>query len=335
MIAPGLGRVSALNARAAAQEIVRGRWIRLALFAAAACGALFGLAVLWYQLNYHPLADVEAYYAAATRLNEGEPLYPANQDVNQNTAYFYPPLFAILFRPLALLPFPVAAVIWEAIVVAAFVLTLHRLGLRRRATWIAVGLLGVPIGFVLGVAQAHSLVTFLVTIGSPAAVALAGQLKIFPILAGIWWVGRRDWRGVALLAGWSGALVLFQLVLEPQATMDFAASIGLGWVGEVKNLSPYALSPVLWVVFVVALALAALRWAPTRAGWPLAVALATLAPPRLLIYMPMSLLAALRRPDNVPGPAATRSETAGAATAGSSPAPPAGRPDDPRSAPGG
>ncbi len=35
---------------------------------------------------------------------------------------------------------------------------------------------------------------------------------------------------------------------------------------------------------------------PTRWGWPAAVALATLAPPRLLLYMLMSLIAAVREP---------------------------------------
>jgi hypothetical protein len=279
--------------RSAAQGVARGRWFRLAAFAAAAVGGLFGAAMLWYQLTYHQFADVQAYYDAATRLNEGEPLYPPAQDVNQNTAYFYPPLFAILFRPLALLPFPVATAIWAGIVFASFVATLFVLGIRRRATWLAVGILGAPIGFVLGVAQAHALVTLLLATASPVGVALAGQLKLFPILAGAWWVGRRDWRSVGWLIGWSAGLVLVQFVLEPQASLDFLRALGPGWVGEVRNLSPYALSPVLWAVIIGALGLSALRWAGSSAGWPLAVAFATLAPPRLLVYMLMSLLAAV------------------------------------------
>ena len=116
---------------------------------------------LWLHLAGDPLADVRAYYDAGARLNAGRPLYPAGQDVNGPTAYFYPPLFAILFRPLALLPYEAAAAIWEAIVVAAFVATLWLLGIRRRATWIAVGILSVPIAWTLVVAQAQSVVTLL------------------------------------------------------------------------------------------------------------------------------------------------------------------------------
>jgi hypothetical protein len=44
--------------------------------------------------------------------------------------------------------------------------------------------------------------------------------------------------------------------------------------------------------------------ARSRWGWPLAVTLATLAPPRLLVYMLTSLVAAIRepRPAGVPDP---------------------------------
>ncbi len=274
----------------------RERRARMAWYLAAVVGAAAGLQTLWMHVTTDPLADVRAYYDAGARLNAGLPLYPAGQDVNANTAYFYPPLFAILFRPLAMLPFPVAATIWGSIVVLAFVATLHRLGLRRRETWVAVGVLAFPIAWVLAVAQAQSLVTWLLTLGTPAAVALAGQIKVFPVLAGAWWVGRREWRAVGRLAGWSLALVALQFVLEPRATVAFIGAIGTGWVGEVRNISPYAISPFLWLVVVAALLVAAVRWARSPAGWPLAVALATFAPPRLLSYMLMTLIAALREP---------------------------------------
>ncbi len=269
------------------------RLLRLLLFALAVCGAIFGVAMLWYQLVHNPLGDAQAYYNAATRLNEGEPLYPPDQRVNTDTAYFYPPLFAILFRPLALLPFEVAAAIWATIVVAASVATLVRVGIRRPETWLAVGILAAPIAVVLAVAQAHALVTLLLATMTPAGVAIAGQIKLFPILAAAWWVGRRDWRGVGWIAAWTAALIAFQLILEPQACIDYVRALGLGWVGEVQNLSPFVVSPVLWVVAVGALGFAALRWAGASVGWPLAVAFATLTPPRLPMYLLMGLLAGL------------------------------------------
>ena len=282
------------EAPALARRPRRVRWFRLASFAAAVCGGLFGLGVLWFELTSNPLADARAYYDAGARLNAGLPLYPTGQDVNQNTAYFYPPLFAMLFRPLALLPFPAAAIIWEVIVVGCFVATLWLLGVRRREVWYAVGVLGLPIAWTLGVAQAHSLVTLLLTIGTPLGIALAANVKLFPLLAGLWFVGRRDRRRVIALAGWTAALVALQLALEPQATVDYVRSLGLAWVGEVRNISPYAISQFLWLVLLGAGVLLTLRLAPTRFGWAAAVTLCTLAPPRLLSYMLIGLLAALR-----------------------------------------
>jgi alpha-1,2-mannosyltransferase len=272
----------------------RRRLLGLIVFALAVVGALFGFAIFLGQVTSDPLADVRAYYGAATRLNAGLPLYPVGQDVNGPTAYFYPPLFAMLFRPLALLPFELAAVIWGAIVALSFLGTLWLLGIRRRATWLAVGILGVPIGFTLAVAQAQAVVTLLLTIGSPFGIALAANIKLFPLLAGVWFVGRRDWRRVRALALWTAGLVAVQLVLEPQATMDYVRALGLGWVGGNTNYSPYAISPVLWAVLLIAGVLLGLRLAPTRWGWAAAVSLAVLAPPRLPIYMFMGLLAALR-----------------------------------------
>jgi hypothetical protein len=76
------------------------RPISIGPFALAVSGALAGL-----HLTTDPLVDVHAYYEAGARLNAGMPLYPPDQDVNGPHAYFYPPLFAILFRPLSLLPF--------------------------------------------------------------------------------------------------------------------------------------------------------------------------------------------------------------------------------------
>jgi hypothetical protein len=296
------------------------RAARLCIFALAVVGALAGVAMLWWGLTQQTPSDVRAYYEAGARLNAGLPLYPAGADTNAGDFYRYPPLLAIVFRPLAMLPFQAAAAVWEATVVAAFALTLLRLGVRRPATWLGVGILGIPIAFVLVVGQAQSVVTLLVAVGSPAAVALAGQLKVFPVLAGIWWVGRRDWRAVAILVAWSCALLLTQLILEPQATVDFVRSIGLGWVGTMTNLSPYVVSPLLWAGFVLVMTLAALWRAHTPAGWPLAVALATFAPPRLPFYLLMLLLAAVRSPDDRAAPAvrtgkAGRSMGAGTADA--------------------
>jgi hypothetical protein len=274
----------------------RERQVRLVLFAAAVVGALAGIATLFMHLATDPLADVRAYYDAGARLNAGLPLYPADADPNAADFYRYPPLLAIAFRPLALLPYPAAAAIWEVVVIASLVGTLWWLGLRRRETWLAVGILGLPIAWCVAIGQAQVPVTFLTAIGGPWSIALAANIKVFPALVAAWWIGRRDWRALAVFAAWMAGLALLQLVLEPQATIDFVGTLTAAQVGEVRNISPYVLSPLLWAGLLVAGVLLAVRLAPTRWGWIAAVALSVLATPRLLAYMLMTFLAALREP---------------------------------------
>ena len=78
--------------------------------------ALIGLAIgantLVLHLTTDPLADVRAYYDAGARLNAGLPLYEQPAGTNDAEFYRYPPLLAILFRPLALLPYEAAAAVW-------------------------------------------------------------------------------------------------------------------------------------------------------------------------------------------------------------------------------
>ena len=278
----------------------RVRPVSRGLFALAVIGAFAGVYMFWLHVTTDPLADVRAYYEAGARLNAGLPLYPPGADPDLAQFYRYPPLLAILFRPLALLPFEVAAGIWEALVLAAFGLTLWRLRVRRPATWLAVGMLGVPIAWALAIGQAQAIVTLLLTLGSPGATAVAGHLKLSPLLVGLYWLGRRDWRSLWRFIAWAFGLGLLQLVLDPANTLAFLRMTNLEQVGSVHNFSPYALSPLLWAGLVVIGGAVTLRLGRTRWGWGAAVALSVLASPRLLTYMLMTLLACLRRPDEAP-----------------------------------
>lgn len=274
----------------------RRRFANLALAALAFLGFLLGLQLAIIYLGREPFSDVRAYYDAAARLNAGLPLYEQPATTNEAAFYRYPPLLAIAFRPLALLPFEAAALLWEVVVVATFGLTLHRLGLARRETWLLVGFLGLPIGWSLAIGQAQVPVTWLAILGTPLSIALAGQLKLLPALIAIWWIGRRDWHAVGRFVAWTIALVVAQLVLEPAGTLAYPATLGLEQVGQVRNWSPYAISPVLWAGLAIAGAVIVLRLAPGRYGWAAAVGLSILATPRLLAYQLMTFLAAGRRP---------------------------------------
>jgi glycosyl transferase family 87 len=270
--------------------------VRRVLLAGGVLGLLLGIETLVLHLTTDPLADVHAYYDAGARLNAGLPLYDQPTDTNQADFYRYPPLLAIVFRPLALLTFGAAAAIWEALLIGLVVLTVARLR-PTRLTLVGLGMLALPTAWSLAIGQAHVAVTFLMALGAPWALALATNLKLFPALAAIWWLGRRDRRSFGLFVAWLVAFGVLQLLLEPAGTLAFPAFVGLDQVGDVNNRSLYGFSPLLWAVAVVVGIVVAWRLARTRYGWAAAVALSVLATPRLLIYQLSTLAASLREPD--------------------------------------
>jgi hypothetical protein len=162
---------------------------------------------------------------------------------------------------------------------------------------VALGILGVPVAWAVAIAQAHVPMTLLMAIGQPWSIALASNIKLFPVLIAIWWLGRRQYQAVGALIGWLALLAFLQWLIEPAGSTAFFGAIGHDETVGANNLSPYAISPILWAILGAAGAVGALFLAPTRWGWAAAVALATLASPRLILYMLTGLLAAVREPD--------------------------------------
>ena len=270
--------------------------VRRVLIAGGVLGFLLGIETLVLHLTTDPLADIHAYYDAGGRLNAGLSLYQQAADTNQADFYRYPPLLAIVFRPLALLPFGAAAAIWVGLLIGLFVLTVVRLR-PTRLTFVGLGMLALPTAWSLAIGQAQVAVTFLMALGAPWALALATNLKLFPALAAIWWLGRRDGRSFGIFAAWLVVFGVLQLLVEPSGTLAFPAFVGLDQVGNVNNRSLYGFSPLLWVIALAVGILVAWRLARTRYGWAAAVTLSVLATPRLLIYQLSTLAAGLREPD--------------------------------------
>ena len=100
------------------------------------------------------------------------------------------------------------------------------------------------------------------------------------------------------VVAWLIGLAVLSFVLEPDGTIAFISFTELGQVGDVQNLSLYRFSPILWGVFVIVLLALALRFAPGRAGWALAVSASVLVSPRLLMYQLSTMQAAVRSPDD-------------------------------------
>ena len=276
-----------------------------AIVAAAIIGTIVGVAHAVAHLSIDPLADVETYYLGGQRLNLGMPLYPADADPDVLPYYRYPPLLAIAMRPFALLPYPLFAILWEAGTILAFVFFVRRIGLSRR-NLLALGILGNSIGDVLPIGQAQMHVTTLLALGQPWSIALAGQLKVFPALVALYWVGRGDWRSFVRFLEWTVAFVVLQFVLAPGAMIDYGQTLTLSQVGDAGNLSPYQWSRPLWLFLVIGLAFVTVLVARTRFGWAVAVAYSSLVYPRLFGYHLLSLGAALKSPDDQPAREPTR-----------------------------
>ena len=270
------------------------RAVRIVLILSGVVGVLLGIETMVFHLALDPFADVRIYYDAGARLNAGLPLYGVGSDTGVGW-YVYPPLLAILFRPLALLPFPVAAAIWEVVIVAATALAVWRAGLTPR-TALVVAWLALPIGWALAVGQAEPVVTALLALGTPATVALAGHVKLVPWLVAVYWLGRGDLRALGTFAAWVAGLGVLQFVLAPDATLAMLRGEWLAPAFNTRNISPFAASPLLWAALAVSGACLALWLARGRWGWPAAVTLAVLVNPRLLVYQLMSLLAGLSGP---------------------------------------
>ena len=135
-------------------------------------------------------------------------------------------------------------------------------------------------------------------IGQPWSVALAANVKIFPALVALWWLGRRDYQ----------AFVAFLLWIVPSGASRSSCLSRAGpsssWVagrpaqlGAVRNISPLAFGlPVLWVAFRGPGGLLTIRVAKTRWAGRLRSRLGRCFRRVCSCSMLTGLLAALREP---------------------------------------
>ena len=179
--------------------------------------------------------DFHAFYAAASRLNQGVPLYQPNLAVNlQHVLYCYTPLPAELFRPLGHLPFDKALKVWFFINAGALMGAIALYGsaarLGGRNSWLLGILLIVSFRFWdntlnFGLGQSNDfllgLVGAMLWADSRGRWGLMGALIVFAALFKLWLIGlllylalRRQWKplllsaaGFALSLGLSFSLV--------------------------------------------------------------------------------------------------------------------------------
>lgn len=213
----------------------------------------------WF-LAWNP-ADARAYYLAAERLRDGETLYPAMHP-DAHEVFRYAPWFAVAFLPFTLLPIHVATHLWSALMLvcaALAVVPVARLG--GRSAILVAALLGALLAETAMFGNAHPLVVALLswTISRPSApwwVGVATSIKLAPIGFVVPWLRMRGLRDALV------AVAVAALLFLPVLAFDLAGYVTSPGTGLV---SPYAASPLLWLVGAAA-AVAAVIWLSARAS---------------------------------------------------------------------
>lgn len=268
------------------------RWGGIGTLAGTAC---IGLLVLLVVAAVAPQAvahadgrDVDAYWGAAMRLREGEPLYvpgaPTDSDV-----YRYAPWFAYAWVPLTYLPENVVVVTWVAVMVAAALLSTAPL-LRGGLAGLCAFALITPFqldGAAYGNVQ--PLLVLMLVAGiehrpGPLWIAIGASLKGVPIVLALVYFARGEYRrGLA-------AIGLTAIFTAPMLLHDLG---GYNTATGQAQMSLSVISPMLFVAGALAACGAIFLLRKTRFAWLAAGVAMVAALPRLLTYEIGFLLVAI------------------------------------------
>ena len=235
-----------------------------------------GVVNLYWAFSAWTLSDAAAYWNAALRLREGEPLYPLLANVDASEVYRYAPWFAWAAVPFTFLPVQVAGALWSGVLLVGSTVALVPL-VRGRA-WMLVALFG-PI--LVGISAVGNVQPLLVAAlvwgvgrrGGPLAIGAAASLKIFPILFAAVYVGRREWGRAAL------TLAVAALLWAPALLYDLR-----GYATDAGQAASLYAVPVLWGAVVATGAVFTVRLARGRYAWLAAATTVIISLPRLFVY---------------------------------------------------
>jgi alpha-1,2-mannosyltransferase len=243
--------------------------------------------------------DIDVYRAGAAALLDGDNLYTRGYEVGGITLPFtYPPLAAMLFVPLALVPYAVALVAWTLASVLllwwCLVIVLRhaapRLADHRMiATWILpFALVAEPVRETIGFGQINILLMALVLIDTltrrpwlprGVLIGLAAAIKLTPAVFILVFLVRREWRNAAVtfLAGVGFTLAAAAVHWENSRTYWLDTLRDTGRIGGESYSSNQSLrgflarlaepgesaDSLVWLILVL-LALGLVVWAMVR-----------------------------------------------------------------------
>ncbi len=246
--------------------------------------------VLLSIADWH-LKDMGAYWEAAWRMREGQPLYPAITNPEASEVYRYAPWFAWAWVPLTYLPRELVNVLWSATLVGASAAAL--LPLWRERAMVAMALFGSILIAISATGNVQALLVAALVLGlerrtGPVWIALAASLKVVPILFVVTYLGRREWRRAAAAIGLTAVLV------APMLRHDLTHyPTSAGAAGTLISI------PVLYAIVVATGIAVSLRLARSDLGWLASASMVVMAVPRFFVYDLTFLLAAVPATERV------------------------------------
>jgi hypothetical protein len=180
--------------------------------------------------------DFQAYVQAAERLLAGERLYDPTVSVAGGFAiYLYPPPFALVFVPFALLPDGVGVAAWTGLLAIAVVGAALVMPVRREVRWLVVLLAAFdwPVLYSIKLGQVGPILLLLFAIGwrwidrpavLAASVVAGGVTKLQPLALAGWALLTGRLRAAGYVAAAVAVLaVASALLLGPATVGDYAA----------------------------------------------------------------------------------------------------------------
>jgi hypothetical protein len=227
------------------------------------------LVAVWWLLCALSGGQIDAitYLAAGERLNAGHALYslvPGDRLLNVDSPYFhtpllYPPLIAVIWRPLAALPAMLGLLLWFAAASAAIFGAIWYVARDlRNGALVALIICAAGIGSQLSGANVNAFVIL-------AALLLWGQsdrhpwvgafigilvaVKLSPVVFVVWLVGQRRWNALAWAAvGLIAGIVVGVLVVGYDANLQ---AIDILRSATPQNLTATGITGISWATMAV------------------------------------------------------------------------------------
>lgn len=277
--------------------------LRAAYVVALAAAVIWALLILVASASNGTIGfDYRAYDLAVDNLLAGASMYDPNaQATGSFGLFFYPPPFALLILPFALLPIEVGVWAWTVALTASSLAAIWVLPVSTRVRWIVLLLAAFswPLVYAIKLGQVGPVLLLLFAVGwrwleRPLALGVAGGIgtviKLQPALLIGWAIvtGRR--RAAAFGVALAGGLALLAtLVAGPQSWLDEAAllgrvskpvltpnAVGIGRLAYEAGLSESLATVIHWVNIGLVVAVVALVvWRGSTIASYLAVVIAT------------------------------------------------------------